>query len=164
MLRERISELIEKRDALLVIYTPEWPEVKKLEAQIKPIEDELAKAPTEIVSSMRRRYEAAATKEQSLRRAYEQQKGTTTQQTRDQIDLIALTQELETNKQYLNTLLQRQRELNVAQGAPPNEVVIANSQSSSENTDWAGTTAKHYHRSALVVGGRHRPGVPARLP
>ncbi len=125
ILRERISMLIEKRDALLVIYTPEWPEVKKLEAQIKPIEEELAKAPTEIVSSMRRRYEAAATKEQSLRRAYEQQKGTTTQQTRDQIDLIALTQELETNKQYLNTLLQRQRELNVAQGAPSNDVSIA---------------------------------------
>ena len=56
MLRERISQLIEKRDALLVIYTPEWPEVRKLEAQIKPIEDELAKAPTEIVNSMKRRY------------------------------------------------------------------------------------------------------------
>jgi capsular exopolysaccharide synthesis family protein len=124
-LRERISELIEKRDALLVIYTPEWPEVKKLEAQIKPIEEELAKAPTEIVTSMKRRYEAAVTKEQSLRRAYEQQKGTTTQQTRDQIDLLAITQELETNKQYLNTLLQRQRELNVGQNQQPNDVSIA---------------------------------------
>lgn len=124
-LRERISGLIEKRDSLLVIYTPEWPEIKKLEAQIKPIEEELAKAPTEIVSSMRRRYEAAATKEQSLRRAYEQQKGTTTQQTRDQIDLLAITQELETNKQYLNTLLQRQRELTVGQGSQQNDVSIA---------------------------------------
>ena len=125
LLRERISQLIEKRDSLLVVYTPEWPEVKKLEAQIKPIEDELAKAPTEIVSSMKRRYEAAATKERSLRRSYDQQKGTTTQQTRDQIDLLAFTQDLETNKQYLNTLLQRQREVSVNQGAPPNDVVIA---------------------------------------
>ena len=116
---------MEKRDALLVIYTPEWPEVKKLDAQIKPIEAELAKAPTEIVSSMKSRYEAAATKEQSLRRAYEQQKGTTTQQTRDQIDLMAITQELETNKQYLNTLLQRQREVQVTSGDRPNEVSIA---------------------------------------
>ncbi|MEP6636764.1 MAG: polysaccharide biosynthesis tyrosine autokinase [Acidobacteriota bacterium] len=124
-LRERISLLTEKRDALLVIYTPEWPEVKKLEAQIKPIEGELAKAPSEIVSSMRRRYEAAASKEQSLRRAYEQQKATTTQQTRDQIDLIAITQELETSKQYLNTLLQRQREMSVTQTDKPSDVVIA---------------------------------------
>ena len=125
MLRERISLLIEKRDALLVIYTPEWPEVKKLEAQIKPIEDELAKAPTEIVNSMKRRYEAAASREQSLRRAYDQQKGKTTQQTRDQIDLLAITQDLETNKQYLNTLLQRQRELSVGQGVQSNDVTIS---------------------------------------
>ncbi|MEP6922650.1 MAG: polysaccharide biosynthesis tyrosine autokinase [bacterium] len=124
-LRERISLLTEKRDALLVIYTPEWPEVKKLEAQIKPIEDELAKAPTEVVSSMKRRYEAAAAKEQSLRRAYESQKSTTTQQTRDQIDLLAMTQKLETNKQYLNTLMQRQRELSVGSTDKPNDVVIA---------------------------------------
>lgn len=124
-LRERISVLIEKRDALLVVYTPEWPDVKKLEAQIKPIEAELAKAPSEIVSSMKRRYEAAGAKEQSLRRAYEQQKGTTTQQTRDQIDLLAMTQELETNKQTLNTLMQRQRELQVGQNDKPNDVVVA---------------------------------------
>jgi succinoglycan biosynthesis transport protein ExoP len=124
-LRERISLLKEKREALLMVYTSEWPEVKKIEAQIKPIEAELAKAPTEIVSSMKRRYEAAVAKENSLRRSYEQQKGTTTQQVRDQIDLIAISQELETNKQYLNTLNQRQRELQVTSSDKTNEVSIA---------------------------------------
>ena len=108
-----------------MVYTPEWPEVKKIDAQIKPIEAELAKAPTEIVSSMKRRYEAAVAKENSLKRSYEQQKGTTTQQVRDQIDLIAITQELETNKQYLNTLVQRQRELQVTSSDRSNEVSIA---------------------------------------
>ncbi|MCM3900175.1 MAG: polysaccharide biosynthesis tyrosine autokinase [Pyrinomonadaceae bacterium] len=124
-LRERISALKERREALLMVYTPEWPEVKKVDAQIKPIEAELAKAPTEIVSSMKRRYEAAVAKENSLKRSYEQQKGTTTQQVRDQIDLIAITQDLETNKQYLNTLVQRQRELQVTSNDRPNEVSIA---------------------------------------
>ncbi len=124
-LRERISALQEKREALLMVYTPEWPEVKKIEAQIKPIEAELAKAPTEIVASMKRKYEAAAERENGLRRAYEQQKGTTTQQTRDEIDLIAMTQELETDKQYLNTLVQRQRELQVTSTDRTNEVSIA---------------------------------------
>jgi succinoglycan biosynthesis transport protein ExoP len=124
-LRERISALQERREALLMVYTPEWPEVKKIDAQIKPIEAELAKAPIEIVSSMRRRYEAAVAKENSLKRSYEQQKGTTTQQVRDQIDLIAISQELETNKQYLNTLVQRQRELQVTSNDRPNEVTIA---------------------------------------
>ena len=124
-LRDRISELKEKRDALLTIYTPEWPEVKKINAQIEGLNKELEKAPSEIVTSIQRKYEAAASRENLLRRSYEQQKGTTTQQTRDQIDLLAMSQELETNRQILNTLLQRQREFQVTNGDRANEVSIA---------------------------------------
>jgi succinoglycan biosynthesis transport protein ExoP len=124
-LRDRISALKEKRDALLIVYTSEWPEVKKIDAQLKGLEAELAKAPSEIVTSIQRRYESAVSKERLLRRSYEQQKGTTTQQTRDQIDLLSMAQALETDKQYLNTLLQKQRELTVASGEKSNEVSIA---------------------------------------
>ncbi len=124
-LRDRISQLKEQRDALLVTYTAEWPAVKKLDNQIKGVEAELRKAPEEIITSMQRRYEAAVTREQLLKRSYEEQKGTTTQQTRDTIDLMALTHQLETNKQLLNTLLQRKRELDVANGNEGNEVSIA---------------------------------------
>ena len=124
-LRDRISALKERRDALLIVYTPEWPEVKKIDAQLTGLEAELEKAPPEIVTSMQRRYEAAVTQENLLRRSYEQQKGATTQQTRDQIDLLAMTQELETNRQILNTLLQKQREYQVSNGDRSNEVSIA---------------------------------------
>ena len=124
-LRDRISALKETRDALLVTYTPEWPAVKKIDAQLKGLEAELQKAPSEIVTSIQRKYETAISRENLLRRAYEQQKGTTTQQTRDQIDLLAMSQELETNRQILNTLLQRQREFQVTNGDRSNEVTIA---------------------------------------
>jgi len=124
-LRERISNLKEKRDALLVVYTPEWPEVKKIEAEIKPLEDEVKKAATEVITGMKSRYEAAVARENSLRRSYEQQRSTTTQQTRDQIEMLSISQELETNKQYLNTLLQRQKEMQVTANDRPNEVTIA---------------------------------------
>jgi succinoglycan biosynthesis transport protein ExoP len=124
-LRDRISALKETRDALLITYTPEWPAVKKIDAQLKGLEAELDKAPTEIVTSIQRRYEAAVTRENLLRRSYETQKGTTTQQTRDQIDLLAMTQELESNRQRLNTLVQRQREFQLANGDRSNEVSIA---------------------------------------
>jgi len=123
-LRDRISALKERRDALLIVYTPEWPEIKKIDNQLKGLEAELKIAPSEILTSIQRRYEAAVSRENLLRRSYERQKGTTTQQTRDQIDLIAITQELETNKQLLNTLLQRQRELQVGSGDRSNEVSI----------------------------------------
>ncbi len=124
-LRDRISSLREQREALMVVYTAEWPAVKKIDAQIKGLQAELLKAPAEIVTSMQRRYEAALSRENLLRRSYDAQKATTTQQTRDQIDLMALTQTLETNKQYLNTLLQRQRELQVSSGDRSNEVSIS---------------------------------------
>lgn len=124
-LRDRISQLKEQRDALLVTYTPEWPGVKKIDKQIEGLQAELNQAPTEIITAIQRKYEAAATKEALLRKSYEDQKGTTTQQTRDQIDLIAMQQKLESNKQYLNTLLQRQRELDISNGNGANEVSIA---------------------------------------
>ncbi|HEX6732216.1 MAG TPA: polysaccharide biosynthesis tyrosine autokinase, partial [Pyrinomonadaceae bacterium] len=124
-LRDRISALNEQREALLVTYTPEWPAVKRIDAQIKGLEGELDRAPAEILTSIQRRYEAALSKENLLRRSYDQQKATTTQQTRAQIDLLAMQQTLETNKQYLNTLLQRQRELNVQSGNGANQVSIA---------------------------------------
>lgn len=124
-LRDRISILKEQRESLLVVYTPEWPAVKKLDAQIKGLEAELQKAPAEILTSIQRSYEAALSKENLLKRSYDEQKSTTTQQTRDQIDLLAITQTLETNKQYLNTLLQRQRDLDVSNGNRQNEVSIA---------------------------------------
>ena len=110
-LRDKLDALKQRRAELLVVYTPEWPEVKKVEEQIKPIEEALAKAPREVVSAMKSRYEAAVAKENSLRQAYNQQRGETTQQNLAQIQLGVLEQQLETNKQYLNTLLQRQREL-----------------------------------------------------
>jgi len=126
-LRERISELKEKRDALMTVYTKEWPEVRKIEAQLAPLEAELAKAPAEVVSAMKSKFDAAVSREQSLRQAYNQQRATTTQQTQDQIEMLARSQEIETNKQYLNTLLQRQRELQVSSGDRGSEVSITES-------------------------------------
>jgi succinoglycan biosynthesis transport protein ExoP len=124
-LRDRISALKEQRDSLLVIYKPEWPAVKKIDAQLEGLERELKKAPSEIVTSIQRKFEAAVSRENLLRKAYEEQKATTTQQTRDQIDLLAMTQELETNKQILNTLVQRQREFMVTTGDRSNEVSVS---------------------------------------
>src|ERR1043165_701555 len=122
----RLSELKEKKAALLVTYTPEWPEVKKTQAAIERLESELAKASGEAIGMLKADYEAAQAHENSLRQMYMQQRGVTDQQTRDQIEMAAYTQRLETNKQYLNTLLQKQREVQIAQGDKGSEVRIEN--------------------------------------
>ena len=125
-IQARISQLKEKKAALEVTYTKEWPEVKRTEASIKRLEDELQREATESVIMLRAQFEAAQAHENSVREMYVQQRGTTDQNTRDQIEMAAYTQRLETNKQYLNTLLQKQREVQIAQGDKGSEVRIEN--------------------------------------
>ena len=124
-LREKLSDLNEKRSALLQIYTKDWPEVKKIDAQIESTEAELKKAPTQVLASMKKRYEAAADQYESLVRAYGTQHGKTITQTKAEIDLAAMTQDLTTDEQYLNTLLQKQRELSATSGESGTNVSVA---------------------------------------
>lgn len=74
---------------------------------------------------MKTRLDAAEARESMLREAYNRQRGVTSQQYQDMIALGAIRQELETNKQILNTLLQRQRELQITSNDKPNNVSVA---------------------------------------
>ena len=125
-IQARISQLKQAKAALEVTYTKEWPEVKRAEASIKRLEDELVKESEESIAMLKAQYEASLAHENSVREMYFKQRGTTDQQTRDQIEMAAYTQRLETNKQYLNTLLQKQREVQIAQGDKGSEVRIEN--------------------------------------
>jgi capsular exopolysaccharide synthesis family protein len=125
-IQERISGLEEKKAALGVTYTKEWPEYKRTEMAIKRLEGELQKAILETINSLKSQWEAAQGHEASVRQRYEQQRGTTNDQTRDQIEMAAFSQKLETSKQYLNTLLQKQREVQISQGDPGSDVNIEN--------------------------------------
>ncbi|HEX8843676.1 MAG TPA: polysaccharide biosynthesis tyrosine autokinase [Pyrinomonadaceae bacterium] len=110
-LREKLDTLKQRRDDLLVIYTSEWPEVKRVDAQIKMLEESLTKAPREVVAAMKSRYKSAVEKEQSLRRSYESERSKFSGENEAQLQLGVLNQKIETNKQYLQTLLQRYNEL-----------------------------------------------------
>jgi succinoglycan biosynthesis transport protein ExoP len=110
-LRKKLSDLKDKETALLQKFTPEWPDVKQVHAQVIQVEAELAKAPTEVIAAMKSSADQATSQQRSLEAAYSRQHGFTTQQTRNIIQLAALTQELTTDQQYMNTLLQKRREL-----------------------------------------------------
>src|SRR4029079_1750579 len=108
------------------MYPHECREVKNPAAQKKPLQEELNKAAQETIGALKSGYEAALAHEQSVESMYGQQKGGTTLQTRAQIEMAQMTQELETNRQYLNTLTQRQKELQVSSGDRGNEVSVEN--------------------------------------
>src|SRR5258708_5459048 len=59
-LRKKLTDLRDKETALLQKFTPEWPDVKQAQAQVKQVEDELAKAPTEVLASMKARADSAS--------------------------------------------------------------------------------------------------------
>jgi polysaccharide biosynthesis transport protein len=125
-LRGKLADLKDKQTALLQRYTPEWPEVKQVEAQIKQLETELAKAPAEVLASMKAKADATAAHEKSLEAAYAKQHGITTQQTRNIVQLTQMTQEWTRDEQYLNTLLQKQRELKATNGEGGTNVSVSN--------------------------------------
>jgi capsular exopolysaccharide synthesis family protein len=123
-LRETLDTLQQRRAELLVIYTPEWPDVKKVDEKIKPIQEALDKAPREIVASLKSKYEAAVSHENSLKESYSHQSGVTSAQSSAQIQLSILMQNLDTDKQSYNILLQRERELQITKNDKPNNVRV----------------------------------------
>ncbi len=121
-IREKIEGLQSAREALLVQYTPEWPEVKKIDSQIKQLQAELNRIPTQVVGMMKTSYEQSVNKEDQLKRAYFTKRADATQQTKAEIGLSDLNQRIETNKQLYQTYLQRQRELQVTTSDRTNNV------------------------------------------
>jgi polysaccharide biosynthesis transport protein len=125
-LRKKLSDLRDKETALLQKYTPEWPDVKQIQAQIKQLQEELAQAPKEVLASMKAAADAAEKQQKSLEAAYLKQHNVTTQQTKNIVQLAAMTQELTTDQQYLNTLLQKRRELSATSGQGGTNVSVSN--------------------------------------
>lgn len=136
-LRDKLDALRQKRDELLVIYTPEWPEVKKVDAQISMLDESLTKAPREVVATMKARYQAALATENRLQQKLNSERGVFSQKNQAQLHLSVLNQRIETNKQYLATLLQRKLELE-------------NAETNSLKTN--NVTIQQYSRSGSLIG------------
>ncbi len=125
-LRDKIGELEDKLTALKETYTDEWPEVQKTKKQLAALKEILDARPKEVFAALKSKRDSAIQHERSLMQAYARQHGTTIQQTKDQIEMARITQELETDKQYFNTLNQRLRELKITSGSgTASEVRIA---------------------------------------
>jgi succinoglycan biosynthesis transport protein ExoP len=124
-MRDKISDLEEKKSGLLRVYTSEWPAVKAIDDQIKQVKSELDKKPTEIITSLKMRYETALNTEQQVKADYLRERGAAQQQGEAAIDIGSLTQEIETNKQLYNTLFQRQKELEVSAVDSGSSVTVA---------------------------------------
>lgn len=124
----KLAELRQKRAQLLVENTEEWPEVKEVNQQIAVLEKQLQESKnrgvTVIVTNLETRYRQAVAQEQSLRSAFNQQRGETLTQNEAAINYRIIQQEIETNKTLLDSLLKTSKENDVVMAGTPNNIHI----------------------------------------
>lgn len=125
---QKLSELQQRRAQLLVDNTGEWPEVKEVEQQIATLQQRLAemqaRAVSVVVTNLKTRYTQALNRESALRSSFSQQRGETLTQNEAAINYHIIKQEIETNKNLLDGLLQRAKENDVALAGTPNNINV----------------------------------------
>lgn len=111
--QKSIRELEQKRASLAETYTSEWPEVKRIESELRKVRGHLQNEVGQAMRAIKTNLNAAIAREAKLRAAYNQEQGVANTQSQDEIELANLNQQLETSKQIHNMLLQRQKEIEV---------------------------------------------------
>ena len=124
----KLVELRQKRSLLLVDATEEAPEVKEVDQQIAELDRQLKDFRTRksatLLTNLHTRYQQTLEREQSLRKAFEQQRAQTLSQNEAAINYRIIQQEIETNKSLLNGLLQGAKENDVVLAGKPNNISI----------------------------------------
>jgi succinoglycan biosynthesis transport protein ExoP len=124
----KLVELRQKRADLLVEYTEKVPEVKAIDEQIAAMEsaaqESRRQAVAVVMTNLATRYRQALAREQSLRAAFDQQRGETLTQNEAAVNYRIIQQEIETNKSLLDGLLQRSKENDVLMAGTPNNIHV----------------------------------------
>jgi capsular exopolysaccharide synthesis family protein len=124
----KLAELRQRRAQLLVEATEEWPEVKEVSQQIevleKQVQAERERSATNVKTNLETRYRETLAREQSLRDAFDRQRGETLTQNEAAINYRIIQQEIETSKNLLAGLLQRSKENEVVLASTTNNVHI----------------------------------------
>ena len=144
---DRINIAKEKRETLLVRYTPEYKDVVAIDAQIKELESQKTRIKSEVLekiksegqkleknaereylASLRATLGAAQQREAAARASFEAAKSRANLEGRAETNLKTQKDALDTNRSLLNTYTQRQKEqeLAIASGRPENIKIAAN--------------------------------------
>ncbi len=147
----RLAEARQRYAQLLVENTEEWPEVKEVKQQISALEEEIKKTRNRstamTLKNFETQYRQALSTEQALRKSFDQQRAETLTQNEAAINYRIIQQEIETNKNMLDGLLQRYKE---------NDVVMAGIRNNIHVIDYAVTPDK-------PIGPRRTQGIALAL-
>lgn len=125
----KLAALRERRSQLLVSNTEEWPEVKEINQQIATLEKQASETKTRatavVTTNLETRYRQALERERAVRADFQRQRGETLTQNESAINYRIIQQEIATNKQLLDGLLQRSKENDVVLAGTPNNIYVA---------------------------------------
>jgi polysaccharide biosynthesis transport protein len=128
-LETKLSELRQRLAQLKTEYTDEWYEVVETRKQIENIENQLLairKRASDIqLATLQERLGEAVAREKELRKEFENQRAEVIRQNEASINYRIIQQEIDTNKNLLDGLLQRSRENDVILNGTPNNVLVA---------------------------------------
>ena len=124
----KLAELKQQRAKLLVDATEEAPEVKEINQQIQELEaqqkESRGRRSSTLLQNLETKYRQSVAYEDSLRKAFNQQRGETLTQNEAAITYHIIQQEIDTYKTLLNNLLQRSKENDVVAATKANNISI----------------------------------------
>ena len=124
----KLSELKQKRAQLLVEYKEKYPEIQEIDQQIallqQQIKDSRERSITTLTTNLETKYRQTLAREQSLKTAFDKQRGETLTQNEAAVNYRIIQQEIETNKGLLEGLLQRSKENDVIMAGTPNNIHV----------------------------------------
>jgi uncharacterized protein involved in exopolysaccharide biosynthesis/Mrp family chromosome partitioning ATPase len=123
-LKKRASALEQQRAQLLVDFTPEWPEVKKVDEQLAQLDKELRTTYQRILDGIKGKYLAAKQREDNLRQAFRRQQSETMDQNEGAIQANVLQQDVASYRTQLDQLLQKQKEIGIAAASLKSSISI----------------------------------------
>lgn len=123
-LRQRRAELAAQYQQLMVQFEPGYPAAQALKSQIDQLDRALAREEARVSSSIEGAYRAAAARQSALQARVNQLKSTYLDNRRRSIQYNIYQQEVDTNRALYDGLLQRYKEIGVANGVGVNNISI----------------------------------------
>ena len=126
-LRQRRAEASAEYAKLMAQFQPDYPPAKALAAQIRRIDDSLAREQGRVQASLRVAYDDAVARENLLNGNIDQLREAFLDQRRRSIQYNIYQRDVDTNRELYNGLLQRYKEIGVAGGVGENNIAVVDS-------------------------------------
>ncbi len=120
----KLADLRSQIADLSATFTPEYPKVKRLQAQVQAMESALDRERTAIIGRIKNEYDEAVRREKLLADAYSKQVGTVTGESERAIQYNILKREVDSNRQLYDAMLQRLKESSIASAMKASNVRV----------------------------------------